>query len=505
MKYKIICVILVISILLVSFGAQSIDIGKNRYHQHQMAFEKEACTHHKEEVFCTHLPLINITTDEPMPLPLIYDENGMFVKGEDGHRLHNDTMVGATIEYFDNEYENNHLTDEAVIKERALIRGRGATSREYDKLGYLIKFKEEDMVTGKKVSFSGMTPDSEWVLHGPFLDKTLIRNYLCYNLAGEIMDYAPNVRFCEAYLNGEYIGVYLIVEKIEYNKNGRINIEKSNPAIDETAYIVEIDRIPKDEFSSIDVFSTYSYLAANRGDNRGYYQVVYPGIYLTQGQKEFIESDISAFEKALYSYAYNDKNYGYKAYIDVDSFVDYFLINEFTLNYDAIGLSTYMYRDIGDKMKLCVWDFNSAFDLYKDSVITPETFTLHNSMWYTYLFKDEEFVDRVVKRYKQLRKTYLNEEYLINYIDETIAYLGPAIDRNYEKWGYSFQSVYNGKVYDYLLPVERNPRSYEEAVAQLKGCISERIVHMDSHIDRLYSLCHDSVNKNYNYKKKEKR
>ena len=464
MKYKVITVVLALSMVIGAIGLQNIQAKRNRYHQHAEAVEKAACTNHDESTFCTHLPLLNITTDEPIPSPLFYDENGFVLLDEDGHRIQNNTLVNATIEYFDNEREQNHLTDEPSVRERALIRGRGATSREFDKLGYLLKIKEEDMVTGKKVSFSGMTPDSEWVLHGPFWDKTLIRNYLCYNLAGEIMEYAPNVRFCEAFLNGEYIGVYLIVEKIEYNKDGRINIETTNPKMDTTSYIVQVDRKPGATDAGIETFATYSYTAVNRGENRGYYQVVYPGITLTEGQKSFIELDISKFERALYSYSYNSDVHGYKNYIDVNSFADYFLINEFTLNYDAMGLSTFLYRDIGDKMKLCVWDFNSAFDLYKDSVISPETFKLQNAMWYSYLFKDKEFVDLVVRRYYELRETYFNEEYLMNYINETIAYLGPAIDRNYEKWGYSFQSFYNGKVYDYLLPIERNPRNYEEAV-----------------------------------------
>lgn len=133
--------------------------------------------------------------------------------------------------------------------------------------------------------------------------------------------------------------------------------------------------------------------------------------------------------------------------------------------------------------------------------MSPETFALQNSLWYTQLFKDKEFVDRVVTRYYELRKLYFNEEYMNNYIDETIQYLGPAIGRNFDKWGYSFNSVVDGVLYDYLYPHERNPRSYDEAVAQLKQCISDRIAHMDSHIDRLYSLCHDSLNKSYVYTK----
>lgn len=501
MKYKILSIAVVIMMFVGSVFFQNVKVGKNRYHQHREVVKKEPCTNHGDDVFCTHLPLMNIKTDEPVPDPLFYDEYGRILLDNEGHRIQNDTMVNATIEYFDNETGNNHLTDTPCLRERALIRGRGASSRSFDKLGYLLKFKEEDMVTGKKVSLSGMTADSEWVLHGPFLDKTLIRNYMCYNLSGEIMDYAPNVRFCEAFLNGEYIGVYLVVEKIEYNKEGRINFEKTSPKLETTSYIVYVDRIPKDLSKQIETFSSYSYISVNRGENRGYYQITYPNSSITEAQKKYIESDISKFEKALSSYSYNDSQYGYKAYIDVDSFVDYFLINEFTLNYDAMGLSTYLYRDINDKMKLCVWDFNSAFDNYETSVITPETFYLHNSMWYSYLFKDREFVDQVVRRYYELRKTVFNKEYLMTYMDETIDYLGPAIERNYDKWGYSFNRVHNGKFYDYLTPKERNPRSYEEAVEQMRSCILKRLEHMDANIERLYTLCHDSLNKNYNYKK----
>lgn len=495
MKYRFFSVAVLLAMLLLAFCLQNVDIRKNRYHQHREALPKTACRDHGDEVFCTHLPLMEITTDEPLPSPYLtkLDADGLFCK--------NDAMVGATIRYFDSETENNHLTDTPVVDERALIRIRGASSRKYDKTGYLIKFKEADLVTGKKVSLSGMTEDSEWALHGPFLDKTLIRNYFCYNLAGEIMDYAPNVRFCEIFVNGEYMGVYLIVEKVEYSEEGRIAIEKTNPRVDTTSYIVQIDRDSHNDRVSIETFASYSYITANMGgERRGYYQIEYPSSTLTEGQRQYIESDISRFEKALYSYDYKDKDHGYPAYIDVDSFVDYFLINEFTLNYDAMGLSTFLYRDIGGKMKLCVWDFNSAFDYYEFSVVSPETFSLQNSMWYSYLFKDKAFVDRVVSRYRELRESYFNEEYLMNYIDETVAYLGPAIDRNYEKWGYSFRSTYNGAIYDYLHPHERNPRNYEEAIAQLKNCISHRIRHMDSHIDRLYTLCHDSLNKSINYR-----
>ena len=203
--------------IITAFAFERVPFKSNRYHQHKEEVVRPVCDVHSEEVFCTHLPLMNITTEAPMPNPYVTDENGNVLKDNAGSSVQNDEMVAAKIEYFDAKTENNHLTDTPAVLEKALIRTRGRSSRAHDKKGYYIKFKEENLIDNKDISLSGMTKDSDWVLHGPYLDKTLIRNYLSYNLAGEIMEYSPNVRFCEVFLNGEYQGVYVLTEKIGYN------------------------------------------------------------------------------------------------------------------------------------------------------------------------------------------------------------------------------------------------------------------------------------------------
>ena len=206
---------------------------------------------------------------------------------------------------------------------------------------------------------------------------------------------------------------------------------------------------------------------------------VYPGAAnLTPALKEAVQNDFSEFERILYSTDYNDEKYGYPSMIDVDSFIDYFIINEFTSNYDAGMYSTYIYKEVDKPYRLCVWDFNSACDNYQEYVVDPEMFYLHNGVWYSALFKDGAFTEKLIDRYHELRKTYLNEEYLDRYIDETIAYLGDAIDRNFERWDDAF-------IYDLLLPYERNPDSYEEAVTDLKDFIHIRGEWMDENIDTL--------------------
>lgn len=496
MKYKRIYILVLVTALAICGVASGIEPEHNRYHQHLEAAEKTPCADHNDLVFCTHLPLMEIVTDEPVPEPLITAENANGIV----YQQQNNEMVAASVRYFDSETENNHLTDTPVVEERALFRVRGTSSRSFDKKNYLLKFMKQDMVRNQNVSLSGMVADNSWVLHGPFLDKSLIRNYLCYNLAGEIMDYSPNVRFIEMFLNGEYMGLYLLTEKAGFNKNGRIDITKTDPTLNTTAYIIQVDRGASDPLHNLETFGSYSYLTKPK-QNAGFgrLEIVYPGETLTQDQYDYIESDFSQFEKALFSYDYNDPDKGYCKYIDEQSFIDFFFINEFTLNYDAPGLSTYVYKDIGGKLMMCVWDFNLAFDYYEYSTISPETFQIQNSMWFKYLFKDEAFVNKVQARYKDLRKRYFNEKYLFQYIDDTVDFLGPAIERNYEKWGYSFNSEYDGVNYDYLKPEPRNVRSYAEAIQQIKDTITLRLEHMDNNLDRLYNLCHESMNKRYNH------
>ena len=499
MKYKIIGLSAIVLLLICAIFAQSTEPAKNRYHQHIESEAKEPCTEHDESLFCTHLPLINITTDAPIPDPFLYDENGEMLYDERGFVFKNDEMVSATVQYFDQNQSNNHLTDTPTVNERALIRVRGNTSRLHDKPGYLLKFKNSDLTKSLKVSLSGMSKDSDWVLHGPFWDKSLIRNYICYNLSGEIMDYSPNVRFCEMFLNGEYMGIYLITERVGFHANGRIDIAKSDLELNSTSYILRVDRGTSDTTHSLQTFANFAYITATPNQKSQHLEIIYPGSSLTEQQYHFIQSDFSKFEKSLFSFDYSDPRKGYTNYIDTDSFIDFFLINEFTLNYDAVDLSTYLYKDVGGRLKVCVWDFNSSFDYYKESLTNPQVFELQGRLWYKHLFKDTAFVDRVIKRYENLRKSFFNEEYMFSYIDSVVEYLGPAIDRNFEKWGYSFNSTYNGVSYDYLTPEERNVRSYDEAIEQIKETISARITYMDENIERLYSLCHESVNKKFNH------
>ena len=489
MKYKIIgasaAALTLIAVIIISFIMPE-DTGA-RYVEHIMAKEKTPCVSHTDRTLCTHLPIVSINTNGiEIPGKPIYDEEHNVIDytlAADGT-----TSIKAALGVIDSEQEYNHLTDSKTDMGEVMIRVRGHSSRRFEKPNYFIRFVNSDG-TNNPQKFLGMDAHHEWALHGPFLDKTLIRNYMWYNISGEIMQYSPNVRFFELVLNGEYRGLYLAIETITSGKEGaRLSLEVNKKDNTFSGYALRLDWGDTEEENKLYPFTNYTTRAKTQ------HELVYPGTKnMTPELKEAIKNEFSLFEKTLYSYDYNNEKYGYKNYIDIDSFVDYFLINEFTCNYDAGSLSTYIYKDIDGKYKMCVWDFNSALDAYQESAMPADEFRLNSGLWYQMLFMDSDFTDRVVKRYYELRKTVFSEEYLFGFIDDTIEYLDTAVDRNYERWGYTFNQEY-----DLMHPTQRNPRNYDEAILQMKDFITKRIAFMDENIESLRQNSAESKTKKYN-------
>jgi hypothetical protein len=488
MKYKVITLIAALILVCSTFVAAvypstSEDYGANRYHQHMEAQEKEPC-YHTDDSFCTHLPLVSIDTDgQEIPGHKYYDENGVShtILTPDGK-----DYIEATIDVFDSAEKNNHLTDDSSIASSMRISVRGRTSRYFDKSGYSVTLIDENGENNAQ-EMMGMDSHHDWVIHGPFLDKTLIRNYMWYNISGNIMSYAPNVRFFEMFIDGEYMGVYLMVESVTAGKDSRLNLSVSKKNNTFTGYCLRLDN-GSSEIKNLNTFSMYTYR------NKFILNMVYPGkSNITPELKKAIEADFSEFERIMYSYDYNDSKYGYKNYIDMESFINYFIITEFTCNYDVGALSTYIYKEAGGLYEMCVWDFNNSCDNFQEQPIDRKSMVTHKTIWYNMLTKDADFVEEIIDTYKKLRKTYLNEEYLEAYIDDTIAYLGDAVARNNERWSATYGEDFNG-----LYPADRNAMSYEEAVADIKDFIAERGAWLDANIESLRQYASDSKNKKHN-------
>lgn len=478
----IIIFMFIASILLYNFDKKE----KNFRYQQHIEDAKDIVINKESDIIETHLPILSITVDkENIPGEIIRDSNG----NEVGKTLTNEgnTMILGEMQVYDSD-DTNTIHDSAKISSSILLRYRGNSSVSFSKKGYLLKLINEDGSDNEQ-QMLGITKNNEWVLHGPYLDKTLMRNYMSYNIGAMIMGYAPNVRYCELYVNNEYQGLYLLCESISRSKS-RVNISKYDSRASEFGYILRIDK-DEDSIRDICTFSEYTH-TSEIGTGLS---IVYPSKnMINENIKEYIESDISEFERALYSYDFNDPAKGYKNYIDVDSFVDYYVYQEFMEINDTGNRSTYLYKEKGGKIVMGpIWDYNNSLNNYFTE-LDSEEMQYTDILWYSQLLKDKDFVDRVVNRYRDLRKTVLNEEYLLNYIDSVRNYLGDAIDRNFEVWGFSFD-VSNLSDREKLYPESRNISSYDEAIKQLKDEIVKRGRWLDDNIDTLYQYCQDSKNR----------
>lgn len=427
--------------------------------------------------FTSRLPVVSI------------DTRGEAIPGrpESGQRVEEveETYSSAQMKIYEEQNDLNSLQNTPVLDHNVNIRIRGNSSRRFDKPGYLIKFiDEEEKKSSQEVL--GMGAHDTWVLHGPFVDKTLMRNYMWYNLSGQIMDWAPKASYCEVFVDNEYQGVYVMIEQISVGE-GRLNLKEKDPRYAATSYIVRMDR-PDVEEHVLDNFSRYSLKTNNEFD------IKYPkSSDVDDDVIEYISKDLSEFEKAIYSYDYDSFRFGYSKFIDTQSFIDYMLINEVTQNLDAGSYSTYVYKDLSGKLKPVVWDFNNCTDNYIEDSLTTEGFFIRTKLWFYMLTKDDDFNEHVIRRYNSLRKNVLSDENLEKFIDETIDYLGYAIDRNYQVWDYTFDPKKD------MLEDGRKIGSYEEAISQYRNTLFERVDWLDNNIDVLYSYSHDSVNKKFNH------
>jgi len=420
--------------------------------------EAQAAQRRDDDVFNSNLPIIDIRLESKA--------------------LSKDAYTWCNVQVFWNEGANNYLDDEPQLTEAAAIKYRGSSSYKYfDKMQYKLEFRKkqgsENRITKKLL---GMNTSDDWALYGPFLDTSLMRNKLLYTISQDIFEWAPGCRYCEVFVDGVYQGIYLVVE-YPSNEPGRLNLSQFSLLSGETAYVVLRNDIG---FGDVHI-ETY-------GETEGYtaYPILlkYPnGDDITRRQFEYIQRDLNRFERALYSQEYLSETIGYKTYIDVDSFVDYFIINEFSMLKDAGLQSVFLYKELGGKLKTTVWDFNNAFDLYMDYEKNPDEWTTLDSNWHQRFLQDDAFVDLVVARYRALRKTTLSDQNIMRIIDENADYIREAAQRNFEVYGYMFyESPVNSRK-----EKDEQPRSFEDAVQELKDIIIARGEFMDRNIEELYN------------------
>ncbi|MFH1715910.1 MAG: CotH kinase family protein, partial [Planctomycetota bacterium] len=331
------------------------------------------------------------------------------------------------------------MTTPPTFVSRAGINIRGQSSAGFAKHQYHLETWDE-FDQDKDVSILGFPPESDWILQGPYSDKSLMRNFLSYQWSNDIGRYAVRSKFVEVFLNtdgrdvslSDYIGVYVFMEKIKRSPD-RVNITQLEPADNEEPFITGGYLFKKDKLDSGEpTFST------------GRVTLIYVdpnGWDITQPQKDWLKNYLTEFEAVLYGSNYTDPAEGYAKYIDVDSFIDHHILVELTKNIDGFRISTFMFKDRGGKLNIGpIWDYNLSLGNadYLDGWLPTgwynELVSEGDYPWWRRLFQDPSFQMRYADRWFALRENLFADDRLLGDIDQTAALLNEAQARNFDRW-----------------------------------------------------------------------
>lgn len=402
-----------------------------------------------------------------------------------GQFIQDDPPITIFMGIIDNGFGNmNHISDPYTdFNAEVIIEIRGSTSQQYPKESYAFS-PIDGLGNHYDYPILGMPAENDWILYGPYPDKTLIRNKLTYTLASKMGHYSSRAKFVEVVRNGQYLGVYELQEKIKRDLN-RVNIAKltqiDTAGIELTGgYIIKID---KTTGSGNEIFySSY--------DPEIYFQYHYPkDTEILLVQKNYIISYIDSFETALMSPGFSDPITGFRKYADEKSFIDFFILQELGHTVDGYRSSCFLHKDkggTGGKLDMGpMWDFNlsygnadycSAYDTtgwqYQFNFVCSG-FVPHVPFWWGRLLQDTLYQNKLRCRWEQLRSTFLRTDSINAWIDSLANYLGDAQQRNFNEW--PILGMYVN--WNYFVG-----QTYQDEVDYLKMWIEKRSIWLDNNI-----------------------
>ena len=350
------------------------------------------------------------------------------------------------------------------------IKVRGQSSAMFPKPGYSIEIRDEKG-EGMDVSMFELPPADDWVLHGPYVDKSMLRNALAYWLFRQAGRYAPRTKHFDLYINGVYRGVYVMVEKIKRGKY-RVNVSK-----------LKEDDIAGDSLTGGYIWA-FDKVGTNTGgagsDNQGGIQAEgfntsdglnvilhYPKKKAIQPkQEEYLKNYLNDLE-ALFK---NGKNGdGYDKYVDVGSAVDYVLHQEITNNGDSYWCSFFLHKPKNKTNKQGIytegtvtlgppWDFNLAMSNGGMMGGSGNKWQIESKgggggggwgggfgfgggmgslkapNWLIGLWKRSDYQSEMKKRWAELRSGVWHTKVMDAYLDSMKTYLTKAAERNFKRW-----------------------------------------------------------------------
>lgn len=381
--------------------------------------------------------------------------------------LDKENYVEATIKIDgDGKYDN--------FEGKTSIRGRGNSTWEMPKKPYKLKLDKE-------APLFGMNSHREWAVLANYFDKTFLRNITAFEISRIAeMSWTPSSVSFELYLNEAYQGVYTMTEQVTVSKD-RFDIELVKPTdISGEAltggYFLELDF----HFDEAYKFKT----------ERAKLPIMFKDPKKpTAEQFNYVQSYYNLAEEVLYSENYRDSENGYRKYIDVESFINYYIVQELSKNVDGNmrGSCFMAIRRNGKIEQPLVWDFDLAFG-NADYITWEQGATSAGwdgwyiktcSPWFDRLFEDPQFVEELKDRWNEL-KPQLDK--LPSFIKEHALMLDDAQTRNFST------KETNGAGWD-INKVDWNTSrvsgSYKAEINYLVTFVEKRIGWLDSNINKL--------------------
>ena len=411
------------------------------------------------------------------------DRNGEFLNNTDSFKFENKkelyyslgieedyfniNHIGNVFIYCDSKIETKEkyvdcsvvVTDtDSIVEAEAKIKLRGNSTLWVDKKAYKIKFNE-------KQNLFNMGSDKEWALLANYFDPTHLRNYYAYMLAMALdLEYSIECKFVNVYINGAYNGLYLLTETVKTGEE-RVNIEEYTDN-SEVPFMLELDmKIIQDNPNYMETVDDEMFLL----DNSAYNDKIYPfGTKYPESFKD-IKSNQYQYIKDYMSNTYKSvRNGNYEEYIDVESFIDYFLIQELFMNPDLDYSSVYMYKKLGEKLKFGpIWDFDlsSGNAGYVDgySYNKPMKNINGGSYLFNELYKYDEFKEEFNNRLNEINLDIIPA--MLDSINYNYLYLSKYAEEDNYKW-----NVLNDN--NWARPTHLVGISYEEQVEYFKIFIS---------------------------------
>ena len=391
-------------------------------------------------IFC--LPVTAQTfTSSNLPIVLITTDGGVSIPDEPG-------VLGNMKIIYRGPGKRNYVTDQnnpAYLNYdgRIDIERRGSSSQSSPKRNYGFTTLMADNTTKNNVSLLGMPEENDWILGGMVFDTALIRDYLCMNLSRKLGNYASRTEYCEVMVNNDYKGLFLLEEKIKAD-DGRVDVLKIGTG-DNTlpnisgGYITKADKTTGGDEADWKMYSI-------NGSEVDYIHELPKPENATFYQTGYIKGEFTKLETAA---KYNDISIvnGYPAIIDIPSFIDFMMINEFASNPDAYQYSTFFHKDRNGKLRAGpIWDLDLSFgnDLFFWGLDRSKTnlwyfedpyYNNGSRFWYD-LFYNNTYKCYLAKRWNEIIQPGqpMHPDSIKALIDKTVIIISEAVERDYERW-----------------------------------------------------------------------